>query len=735
MNYMKIIIPVIISVLAAFNAASQVPCENGFAGGYPCNQIDLYAHIDNDKLSRTTGVDGNDIWGWTDPKDGKEYVLMGQTNGVVFVDISQPTSPKIIGRLASHNQTSSAWRDIKVYKNHAFIVADNISGHGMQVFDLTRLRNAGSSPVTFDVDAHYDGVSSAHNIVINEETGYAYIVGARNAGKGCGAGGLHIVDIRDPKKPKFAACFDADGYTHDAQCVIYIGPDMDYQGKEICFNANENTFTIANVDDKGQTSLISKVGYPKSAYAHQGWLTDDHQYFISNDELDEKNNRLNTRTLIWDVRDLNNPILINEYFSERKAIDHNMYLKNKMIFQANYTDGLIVLDAKRAADANLREIAYFDSYPQGASTTFHGAWSNYPFFESGIIAISDIDNGLFLVKLNMKDKIQQHPAFTSCGADAVLKIEIEEGQSVSSYQWQAVNNSVPLDLTNDINYSGVNSAELTINPAMEGLNDMRFRCKVKLTNGNILTSYLSNYADGLPRANFSTSINSLEVQFENNTLAGQAYEWDFGDGSEVSTAINPTHVYESPENYEVKLTASSDCGESVLIYNINLTQCLPIADFIVTVDEGEISFINLSRNANMFEWDFGDGSPIVTVNSPVYTYDSEDTHEVTLTAYSDCGVSTVSLTIDDKVLHNKNILDQKVTVYPNPVQNQLFVSYEDLGQIQNVSVFSTGGRKMYVSNSLLNNQSIDMSAWETGVYFLVIRNTKGEQAVKKVIKK
>ena len=137
---------------------------------------------------------------------------------MVFVDISNPSSPAVIGRLPSHTGNSSSWRDIKVYENHAFIVADNNTGHGMQVFDLTRLRDVGNSTVNFDNDAHYDGVSSAHNVVINEETGFAYIVGARGASNGCGAGGLHIVNIQDPKNPVYAGCFDADGYTHDAQC-------------------------------------------------------------------------------------------------------------------------------------------------------------------------------------------------------------------------------------------------------------------------------------------------------------------------------------------------------------------------------------------------------------------------------------------------------------------------------------------------------------------------------------
>ena len=108
--------------------------------------------------------------------------------------------------------------------------------HGMQVFDLKRLRNVTAPPVNFTETAHYNKVSTAHNIAINESTGFAYIIGA--AGKNSCSGGLHMVNIQTPTSPSFAGCFSADGYTHDTQCVLYNGPDATYRGREICFNSN-----------------------------------------------------------------------------------------------------------------------------------------------------------------------------------------------------------------------------------------------------------------------------------------------------------------------------------------------------------------------------------------------------------------------------------------------------------------------------------------------------------------
>ncbi|MGH2544035.1 MAG: choice-of-anchor B family protein, partial [Ardenticatenaceae bacterium] len=254
-------------ITAGLEALSGVPCVDGFAGEYPCENVDLASFL---PLSEIGGGGANDIWGWTDPVTGNEYALMGRTNGTSFVDITDPENPIYLGNLASHTG-DSVWRDIKVHLDHAFIVADFNGLHGMQVFDLTQLRDVTNPPVEFAETAHYDEIGSAHNIAINEETGYAYIIGGSLGGQIC-AGGLHMVDISDPVNPTFAGCFSEDGYTHDVQCVVYSGPDPDYQGNEICFAANEDTLTIVDVTDKSAPLMLSRTPYAGSGYTHQGWL-------------------------------------------------------------------------------------------------------------------------------------------------------------------------------------------------------------------------------------------------------------------------------------------------------------------------------------------------------------------------------------------------------------------------------------------------------------------------------
>lgn len=407
----------LIWVLTVFGfslASAQTPCINGFADRYPCDGVDLLARLTPTELlaEEENGVLLNDVWGWTDATTGKEYVLVGMANGTSFVDISDPLNPIMLGMLPEHHVARSGrsvhdgeksiWRDIKVYNNHAFIVSEE-EGHGMQVFDLTDLRAVLNPPMEFVEAGHYGGISAAHNVVINEATGYAYVVGSGYGDEGsiCSTvGGLHVVNVRIPTNPVYEACFDDDMYTHDAQCVIYAGSDADYSGKEICFNSNEDTFTIVDVDDKKNIQMISKTGYDGVAYMHQGWLTEDHNYFLSNDELDEGDFGSKTKTFIWDVRGLDTPILIGKYIHRTTAIDHNLYIVGDNVYESNYTSGLRILDISDIANANLKLVGYFDTYPSSNDPHFFGTWSNYPFFESGVIAASDITGGLFLLKFN-----------------------------------------------------------------------------------------------------------------------------------------------------------------------------------------------------------------------------------------------------------------------------------------------------------------------------------------------
>jgi choice-of-anchor B domain-containing protein len=381
-------------VQAAQTAASDsnLPCVGGFAGPYPCDNIDLLAFAPLAAIGGDhPGSAANDIWGWTDPVTGREYALVGRVFGMSVVDITQPALPVYLGEVFTHNSRGSSWRDIKTYRDHAFIVSA-ASGHGMQVYDLTQLRNLDPAGAPYDLPptARYAGFGAAHNVVINEDSGFAYGVGTSTCG-----GGLHMVNIQNPTAPVDAGCFSADGYTHDAQCVTYAGPDTQHRGKEICFAANTDTLTIVDVTVKASPVQLSRTGYAGRGYTHQGWLSEDHSLYFLDDEGDEQNFGHNTRTRVWNVSDLDAPGAISIFDGMTAAIDHNIYVKGDRLYQANYRAGLSILAG--ADSGALSEFGYFDIYPSSDSARFNGAWSTYPYFDSGVVVVSGIEQGLFVL--------------------------------------------------------------------------------------------------------------------------------------------------------------------------------------------------------------------------------------------------------------------------------------------------------------------------------------------------
>lgn len=384
---MKKLLPLLVALVTSV-AFSQTPCVGGSAAGYPCSGYDLQAHF---FLAEMGASDGNDSWGWTDPDDGTEYAIIGLDNGTAFFDISTPTNPTYLGKLPS-STGSSFWRDIKVYNNFAFIVSDSNGNHGMQIFDLTKLRNVPNPPVNFTEDQHYSGFGSSHNIVINEATGYAYAVGNNTF-----SGGAHFINIQDPMNPIAAGGYAGSGYTHDAQVILYDGPDADYTGREIFFGSNETQVVIVDVTNKANPQLISNIVYPSIGYTHQGWLTDDRNHFLLGDEGDEFDFGFNTRTIIFDVSDLDNPSFSFEYFGTTSAVDHNGYVIGDTYYLANYSAGLRAIDISDIANENMAEIGYFDTHPSNNNASYNGSWNVYPFFASGNIVISGT-NGFTLVR-------------------------------------------------------------------------------------------------------------------------------------------------------------------------------------------------------------------------------------------------------------------------------------------------------------------------------------------------
>ncbi|CAJ2506771.1 Uu.00g079570.m01.CDS01 [Anthostomella pinea] len=407
-------------------AVDYVPCVGGLAElveGDPlytfnCSNIDLYDFKSHADLG-SDGGEGAGSWGWTS-EDGREFMAVGQSDGAAFMEISAEGKLVYLGRLPQWTEADpSLWREMKGYQSYMVIGSEAVN-HGVQFFDMKKLLDVDpASPVVFsnaDDIYHFDGlpIGRSHTVQTNEEMGYAIASGAMPRTDKCKSG-LIFIDLSDMENLVSPGCASADGYVHDAQCLVYRGPDDKYVGTDICYGYNEDTLTIYNVTDKAAATIISRTSYEGAAYTHQGWVLDtqNQQYLVLDDEYDEYDKvgpgaAGYPITYIWDISSLEAPKQTGYYSGKVKNIDHNQFINGGFAYQSNYGGGLHVLDISSIPDdptgAGVSKVAHFDIYPEddndegGGEIEFLGTWSNYPYFASGYLIINTIERGVYVVK-------------------------------------------------------------------------------------------------------------------------------------------------------------------------------------------------------------------------------------------------------------------------------------------------------------------------------------------------
>ena len=409
-----------------YEPISNAPCIDGMAADlFPCDNVDLMSFIPLPELESTFI---NDVWGWTDPVTKMEVAIAGTFEGTVFVDVTDGYNPVYLGLLPSEvpEDFGNIWGDVRVFDNHAYIgseaVAEDLSGFGVQIVDLTQFRGA-TGPIDVAMAGHIDDMTNSHNLSLNVDSGRLYVVGSVVGLQQCaiedwplpvnGEGGAIVYDLNsDPANPEFIGCLDNDGYTHDIQCVTYRGPDRDYRNHEICIGSNEDSIGVYDATDMSDPQLIANVVYqpfpffnPETEapnfYTHQGWLNGKQDIFFLNDELDEFFSGQTRTTYIFDFSDLDNIELINDFTEGESSIDHNHFVDRQRLYQSNYTAGLWIYDTWLADDGVLDFRGSFDVFPASDDTVFAGTWGNYPFFSKNKVIVTSSDEGMFV--LDTKD--------------------------------------------------------------------------------------------------------------------------------------------------------------------------------------------------------------------------------------------------------------------------------------------------------------------------------------------
>ena len=432
----------LVSALQSLNTSSSATaCVGGFADVFPCDKVDLLAHV----AERTPGARGADIWGFIDLNSNREYAIMGYSTGTAVYDVSDARNPREVGFIDGQTTT---WRDIKVYQfwnaadgrwnAYAYVTADNASD-GLFVIDLTQLPHSISrvnSPSDF---------REAHNVYITK-TDFSTGLALTNddpvlvvAGSNLSDGRFRAYSVQNPASPSFIAMPATPAgqpgtdrlYMHDAASMLVTDERKNTQCVnagassycDVLFDFNESSLDIWDVTDPGDPVRLSRTPYSNYGYSHSGWWSEDKQYVFLQDELDERDRGLLTTLRAFSVSDLTSPVLAGTWNGPTRAIDHNGFVRGNRYYMSNYARGLTILDI--SDPVNPIQVGRFDSFPSSDSVGFPGAWGAYPFLPSGHILISDIDSGFYVVDDKTRSVAEGSFAFSAAAFGA------EETESAS----------------------------------------------------------------------------------------------------------------------------------------------------------------------------------------------------------------------------------------------------------------------------------------------------------------
>ena len=406
-----------IQTSSARQTVRQVPadCVQGFAAAFPCRNIDLLAQVPLGALSSRPGTMSN-LWGFVDLDDNREYAVVGLSNATAVIDVTDPRNPREVGSVPGN---PSLWREVKIYqffdaaatrhRAYAYITTE-APGGGLQVIELSSLPSSVSLANTIrdfqsSHTVHLSNVDYASNLVRSGRQAFLYIAGANING-----GSFLIYDLSDPVTPRLATQAPAGTeYMHDSATLFITDNrttqcDQGHNPCEVLVDFNERTVDLWDVTDKGAPALLSATSYPEARYTHSGWPTEDQRFVLVHDELDElRIPGFNTHLYTLDIGDLRTPRVVSSYIGPNTTTDHNGYVKGDRYYVSHYRRGLVVFDITDPEE--LVEVGNLDTFlvPAADVADTNGAWGVYPFLPSGNILISDIENGLFVLRDNTRN--------------------------------------------------------------------------------------------------------------------------------------------------------------------------------------------------------------------------------------------------------------------------------------------------------------------------------------------
>jgi len=321
------------------------------------------------------GLTYNDVWGYTAP-NGDEYAIVGTTTGTSVVNIVDRTAPYETGFIPGVTDT---WRDIKTYDHYAYVSTEG--GGGVAIIDLDDPEN----PVLLPSYTG-GGLSSIHNLYVDEAAGRLYTAGAN-----LGAGGTRILDLTgDPENPVEIGSWETN-YFHDV---------MAQNGRLYGASIYDGILYVLDVSNPASITTLGTVSGYANSFTHNAWVTADDAYVMTTDETGGAACRM------WDLSGLPTLVETDNYLPNPATIPHNTHIVGNLAVISHYELGVRVVDI--TDPFNLVEAGYYDTWPAGDGGGFNGCWGAYPFFPNSpeLILASDRSTGLYVLEYGQTGTLQ-----------------------------------------------------------------------------------------------------------------------------------------------------------------------------------------------------------------------------------------------------------------------------------------------------------------------------------------
>ncbi len=374
--------------LRFFVSFALLCCGNIGSAQNISDKITLLGHWNKPELPRLNGYQiWNDLTGYYDSLSKKEYIIAGSTDSIYFLDVSNPTQIRVCD-VADGKAKNVVNRDYECYSHYAYCVSDNGNKGSLQVFDLQYLPDS--------VHKVYDSDSmsvNTHSIFIDAKSKRLYL--AINRLRLGGVVALDIMSLENPAYPLWMGRLEVPTYADGGPLFknvheVYVRNDTAYCSVEYM------GLWIFDLRDLKKQRLINFIrDYPENGYNHSSTLDASGKNILFTDEIPG-----GLAIKLYDISDLGNPKLLSLFRSNPKATAHNSYWIGNYAYVSYYHDGFYIFDLRDKSNPSVAGYYHTSAWPPSTYDGYKGCWGVYPYLPSGNIAVSDMGEGIFILKVD-----------------------------------------------------------------------------------------------------------------------------------------------------------------------------------------------------------------------------------------------------------------------------------------------------------------------------------------------